>query len=185
MPNLYAAYLGSAVRERVEAMQERAQELLSLEHETAIMQELAGQAIRTYQQMNEQADKSADMMLAQRLRMGAMDIVISALNQVRDMKVAANRIRSNVRTIDIAQLHNLSVLTMNILEEELNKNQGLLTKYPAELLDSIAGKLHSALMIADSTAVTTNLTAERLDREVREMIESVPMYRETRESKAG
>lgn len=175
MRSRYAPYLGSALRQRVEVLEQATQDILSLRDELNLMQEICGQALSAYQKAIESADKTEDRITAARQKLAAMEFLISALNQVRDMTLAAKRVEETSGMLDMGMVFSLVDRTVRIIDDQLHKHHSAFAQAGVrvdDFVDDIAAEIRQkVLTVETSTELTPEMTAEE---EMREMCKTVP-----------
>lgn len=175
----YAEYFSDALKTRVEVLNSRLAGALSLRDELVMMQEVCGQAIAAYGKICEKTGPDAAINVEDKIRLrgGAMDMLVHALNQVRDMTMAASRVENEGKGIDVAAMHMFVTQTSEILASEIEAVDGELRVVghtPTGLVERVVERLRKELLVAAGNAVGTYLTPERLNAEVRAMHSSVP-----------
>jgi hypothetical protein len=174
----YSAYLGEAFRERLSVLEKHAIGALSLREELVLMHELCGRAAAQYEAASKHAATIENSEQRMRLMHFATQYLVEALNQVRDMTVAAKRVEDDNRMVDVATVHALVTHTCEIIDAKLrNDGHGLALLRPGVTPDDfvmdLAQDIRTKLLTVDAVA-KTQLTPERLNKEVTRMLDSVP-----------
>lgn len=165
----YSSYLKTSLKNRIEALHAKQQQALSLLDEVSVMQELCGQALGNYERAYEASLEIVDLESRMRVQAIATSYVVEVLNQVRDMTVAAARIQDSGKVVDMMTVHSVMAELMVFLECEAKRH----LSEPELFLAAMNSHIQEHLLTVDSVA-TTNLTPERLDKEVMAMHDSVP-----------
>lgn len=158
-------------------MGERVTGILSLRDELILMQDLAGQALTAYERAMASITDETEPVMAAVMRTNATSFLTGALNQVRDMALAAKRMEeSSGGAVDVTVLQALISHTCEIVDEELVSAEHsirMVGHNPVGIVENIATRLRTQLLDVDAI-IGTNITPAKLDKEVREMIETVP-----------
>lgn len=133
------------------------------------MQELAGQAVSNYQRAFEASETIDDLTQRMRLQQLAASYLIEVLNQVRDMTVAAARVQDSGKAVDMMTVGSAIAQFMMLMENEARTQ----LHDPDQFMQRMAEHAQTNFMTVDEVAKTT-LTPARLEKEMRQMIESVP-----------
>ena len=165
----YASYLTGEISDRILQLHKKQMVALSLLDEVSVMQEIAGQAIASYQRAFEKIQETKDIETRMRLQNAATAYVVEALNQVRDMTVAAARVQDSGKHVDMQTIGSvLSQLVQFIEIEAVTQLHD-----PTQFMKRITEHVNTKLLTVDQVAKTT-LTPARLEQEVTAMHASVP-----------
>src|SRR3954462_13982464 len=99
----YSEYLRGAMLGRLEKIRSN-QKALNLLDEVAVMNEIAGQAMANYERAFEKIEEIDNLETRARIQAAATNYVVEAMNQVRDMTVAAARIQDSGKVVDAMQI---------------------------------------------------------------------------------
>jgi hypothetical protein len=165
----YAKYLTGAIGKRIEQLHQKQMVALSLLDEVSVMQEIAGQAVGNYERAFEKSLEVEDLQQRMRLQNLAAAYVVEALNQVRDMTVAAARVQDSGKAVDMMTVGSAIAQLMQFMEMEARSQ----LHDPDQFMKRVTEHVNEKLLTVEAVAKTT-LTPERLDREVRAMHDSVP-----------
>lgn len=172
----YAQYLSEAFRERLSVLERNAIGALSLRDELLIMHDICGRAAASYEAALAQSAKTENLEQRMRLVHFATEYLVAALNEVRDMTVAAKRVEESGRVVDVSVVHALVAQTCQILDDKIRANEHTLMMVggsPDEFVMDVAHDIRTKLLTVDAVA-KTQLTPERLDKQVLVMHGSVP-----------
>lgn len=171
----YSEYLRGAMLGRLEKIRSN-QKALNLLDEVAVMNEIAGQAMANYERAFEKIEEIDNLETRARIQAAATNYVVEAMNQVRDMTVAAARIQDSGKVVDAMQIQTSLAELMTYIEMAARSGR-FGVKHPDEMLQDIADHINKEMLTVDAIA-KTRLTPERLEREVMAMHDSVPEYNE-------
>lgn len=165
----YASYLSGKVGKRILDLHAQQQHQLSLLAEVSVMSDLCGKALEMYAKIEEKIELTEDVDQQLRLRQAASAYVVEMVNQVRDITVAAARVRDSGKSVDMMNVGAVMAEVMIILEEKARVN----LHDPEKYLREVGEAMNEKFITVDAVAKTT-LTPARLEKEVMAMHDSVP-----------
>ena len=179
----YGQYLGSAISMRVNAMQEKALNILSLRDELILLQVVVGDVIQGWANASEIIKSTPGMKAedADRIMSIARGRLYDGLDRIRDMTLAAKRVEESGSTqVDVSILNAVVTQIVEIVDEELNTvedSMSLNGMSAIGVMDRIAQRAHKELLSVRDIPKTT-LTPERLEAEVSAMHDTIPAVRQ-------
>lgn len=169
----YTPYLGKTLRERVERFRKRRVEL---DEEVAIMRAIACESLAAYELTLNNIDKLSDD--KRLILLGAANaLVVSALNQVRDMAVAAHRVSQSRDAYDPIEIQQLIFKVVKVIDVELERNTPQLVNAgldPRIFIQNVTRVIDETLDIGLNNDKTMTTTVIPADEEALLMDSTVP-----------
>jgi hypothetical protein len=158
---------------RVTEIRQEIRDAINLRDELAIAQMLMGRALEYLSKVVDSNNPSLDATLKHKLELQATDYVYHAMDKVRQMAESARKVEDETANLSLVQPIVMQLLSL--LDSELQHNQNkfdMVGVDPAVIMANINQRIQTDLMIPSKLGTT--LTADQLDAEVREMLDSVP-----------
>jgi len=170
---VYARVLGQRLADRVRELDGRKNAAINLRDELTLMRAVAMDAIEQYEKIHTgiaaavAAGKLTDAKQAE-LTASAMSYVAMALEKVRDMAVAAQRVEREVG-VDIGAVQAVLLQSVKIVDERVVEYADRMISAgidPQEFIDGISERVHTEIRITGRKALKD---AETLDGEIDEL----------------
>jgi hypothetical protein len=173
---VYAPYLNAKLRDRVERFRKAGVSLLG---ELALTRAVACEAVESYGRAMILAETVTDELKRSAITSAAMAFVQHAIDNVRDMALAAHRVMSK-ESVDPQVVQSIIFQVVKVFDAEVQREQHRLRAAgidPQEFVDRLTNTIDENVGVGFSDVqlrLGTELTAEQLNEEVAEMLDSVP-----------
>jgi hypothetical protein len=172
---VYSPYLSANLRKRAEQFRTKAG--VCLLDELALMRATAVEAVETYSEAVESAKRPGTTAMQKLAIIGAAHgVLVSAINQVRDMAIAAHKVMTK-ESLDPGAVQSIIFQVVKVFDNELQLEQPRLALAgidPRALVERVSRGIDMTVNAGVTEHLSTTLTAETLHSDVVEMLDSVP-----------